>query len=267
MRSRMVWLIVVSILILIQGLVYQQFLVLTETGLRVIFDSGSYKDLIWICLAVFIIFSVRAVMSFLIPTISAKLTTAALFELRRDLARHVLRLPQSYFDAKSAGDLILRMVSQVQRLSAFVGQASVKALRDFATVLIVSSYLIYKNIYLFSIALVVIPLIALLMLQVFKIVKRIQKQTEKALSAYITNIDEMKSGMRTIKMSGQEKTEAHRIQSSALEIKRQTFRLMRTQAFTPPVIDLSSAFVYMLVIEVADIWRSPINMQWMEHPS
>ena len=86
------------------------------------------------------------------------------------------------------------------------------------------------------------------MLQVFKIVKRIQKQTEKALSAYITNIDEMKSGMRTIKMSGQEETEAHRIQSSALEIKRQTFRLMRTQAFTPPVIDLSSAFVYMLVI-------------------
>ena len=113
MRSRMVWLIIVSILILIQGLVYQQFLVLTETGLRVIFDSGSYKDLIWICLSVFIIFSVRAVMSFLIPTISAKLSTAALFELRRDLAKHVLQLPQSYFDAKSAGDLILRMVSQV----------------------------------------------------------------------------------------------------------------------------------------------------------
>ena len=58
----------------------------------------------------------------------------------------------------------------------------------------------------------------------------------------------MKSGMRTVKMSGQEETEANRIQSSALEIKRQTFRLMRTHAFTPPVIDLSSAFVYMLVI-------------------
>ncbi|MFL2794107.1 MAG: ABC transporter ATP-binding protein [Paracoccaceae bacterium] len=248
MRSRVVWLIVVSILILIQGLVYQQFLVLTETGLRVIFESGSYKDLIWVCLAVFIIFSVRAVMSFLIPTISAKLSTAALFELRRDLAKHVLHLPQSYFDAKSTGDLILRMVNQVQQLSTFVGQASVKALRDFATVIIVSSYLIYKNVYLFSIAVIVIPLIALLMLQVFKIVKRIQKQTEKAVGSFITNIDEMKSGMRTIKMSGQEQTEANRIQSSALEIKRQTFRLMRTHAFTPPVIDLSSAFVYMLVI-------------------
>ena len=77
MRSRVGWLVLVSVLIIFQGLAYQQFLVLTETGLRVIFESGSYKDLIWVCLAVFIIFSIRAIMSFLIPTISAKLSTAA----------------------------------------------------------------------------------------------------------------------------------------------------------------------------------------------
>jgi ABC-type multidrug transport system fused ATPase/permease subunit len=58
----------------------------------------------------------------------------------------------------------------------------------------------------------------------------------------------MKSGIRTIKMSQQEKSETDRIEGSALEIKKQTFRLLRTHALTPPVIDLSSAFVYMLVI-------------------
>ena len=248
MRSRIGWLVLVSILIIFQGLVYQQFLVLTETGLRVIFESGSYKDLIWVCLAVFIIFSVRAVMSFLIPTISAKLSTAALFELRRDLAKHVLHLPQKYFDEESSGGLILRLVNQVQQLSAFVGQSTVKAFRDSATVVIVSSYLIYKNVYLFTIAIIVIPLIAMLMLRVFEMVKKIQIKTENAIESFITNIDEMKTGMRTIKMSRQEDTEIERIESSALEIKKQTFRLQRTHALTPPVIDLSSAFVYMLVI-------------------
>ena len=44
-------------------------------------------------------------MSFLIPTISAKLSTAALFELRRDLAKHVLHLPQKYFDEEKLKDL------------------------------------------------------------------------------------------------------------------------------------------------------------------
>ena len=79
-------------------------------------------------------------------------------------------------------------------------------------------------------------------------VKKIQIKTESAIEGFITNIDEMKTGMRTIKMSRQEDTEIERIENSALEIKKHTFRLQRTHALTPPVIDLSSAFVYMLVI-------------------
>ena len=108
-------------------------------------------------LAILIIFTVRAFTSFVIPTISAKLSTSALLDLRHDLTQHILRLPQSYFDKTSSGELILRLVNQVQELSTFVGQTTVKAMRDTATVVIVSGYLVYKNILLFSIALVVTP--------------------------------------------------------------------------------------------------------------
>ena len=122
MRARAKWLIFVLILIIFQGFVYQQFLVLTESGLRVIFfSSGTFSELIWVCLAILIIFTVRAFTSFVIPTISAKLSTSALLELRHDLTQHILRLPQSYFDKTSSGDLILRLVNQVQELSTFCG--------------------------------------------------------------------------------------------------------------------------------------------------
>ena len=248
MRARAKWLVLVLLLIFFQGFVYQQFLVLTESGLRVIFESGEFSELIGVCLAVLLIFSVRAFTSFVIPTISAKLSTSALFELRRDLTQHILRLPQSYFDETSSGDLILRLVNQVQELSTFVGQTTVKAMRDAATVLIVSSYLIYKNIYLFSIALVVIPLIAFLMIAVVRRVRKMQALAEKSIGKFISNIDEMKTGMRTTKMASQEDAEGQRISGSAQLIRRYSYKLMRTHALTPPVIDLSSAFVYMLVV-------------------
>ena len=248
MRARAKWLVLVMALILLQGIVYQQFLVLTEDGLRLIFLNGNFSDLIWVCLAILLIFSVRAFMSFVIPTISAKLSTSALFELRHDLTLHILRLPQSYFDKTSSGDLILRLVNQVQELSSFVGQTTVKALRDAATVFIVSSYLIYKNIYLFSIAMVIIPLIALLMIAVIRRVRKMQSLSEEAIGKFISNIDEMKTGMRTTKMTSQEKAEGQRISGSAQLIRKYTYKLMRTHALTPPVIDLSSAFVYMLVV-------------------
>ena len=248
MRSRAKWLILVLLLIIFQGIVYQQFLVLTESGLRVIFLSGRFSDLIWVCLAILLIFSVRAFISFIIPSISAKLSTSAIFELRHDLTEQILRLPQSFFDKTSSADLILRLVNQVQELSTFVGQTTVKALRDIATVIIVSGYLVYKNIYLFSIALIVIPLIAFLMIAVVRRVRKIQALAETAIGKFISNIDEMKTGMRTTKMTAQEKAEAQRISGSANLIRTYTYKLMRTHAFTPPVIDLSSAFVYMLVV-------------------
>ena len=248
MRARAKWLILVLLLIIFQGFVYQQFLVLTESGLRVIFSSGTFSELIWVCLAILIIFTVRAFTSFVIPTISAKLSTSALLELRHDLTQHILRLPQSYFDQASSGDLILRLVNQVQELSTFVGQTTVKAMRDTATVVIVSGYLIYKNILLFSIALVVIPLIAFLMIAVVKRARKMQALNQTAIGKFISNIDEMKTGMRTTKMTAQEEAEAQRISGSANLIRAYTYKLMRTHALTPPVIDLSSAFVYMLVV-------------------
>jgi len=248
MHSRAKWLMFVLLLIIFQGFVYQQFLVLTESGLRVIFSSGTFSELIWVCLAILIIFTVRAFTSFVIPTISAKLSTSALLELRHDLTQHILRLPQSYFDKASSGDLILRLVNQVQELSTFVGQTTVKAMRDTATVVIVSGYLVYKNILLFSIALVVIPLIAFLMIAVVKRARKMQALNQTAIGKFISNIDEMKTGMRTTKMTAQEEAEAQRISGSANLIRAYTYKLMRTHALTPPVIDLSSAFVYMLVV-------------------
>ena len=248
MRSRAKWLVFVAILIIFQGFVYQQFLVLTESGLRVIFSSGNFNDLVWVCLAIFLIFTVRAVTCFVIPTISAKLSTAAIFELRHDLTKHILHLPQSYFDETSSGDLILRLVNQVEKLSAFVGQISVKAMRDVATVVIVSSYLIYKNFYLFSIALIVLPFIAVLMLAVVKRVRKMQGLSQVATGKLISTIDEMKTGMRTTKMTAQEDAETERLSKSAELIRKYSYKLLRTQALTPPVIDLSSAFVYMLVV-------------------
>ena len=76
MRSRAKWL-VFAILIIFQGFVYQQFLMLTESGLRIIFSSGDFDDLIW-----FVYHTPRffgtSITSFFIPTISAKLSTAAI---------------------------------------------------------------------------------------------------------------------------------------------------------------------------------------------
>ena len=247
-KEKSLWLILIMALIILQGFVYQQFLVYTEEGLRVIFDGGSFLDLIKICGFVILAFGLRAIISYIVPVLSARLAGEAVLKLRGHLIKKVMHLRQVYFDRNSSSELILRMVNQIDGLSQFVGHTSVNALRDSVTIIIVSGYLIYKSALLFFAALIVLPVIFLVLKVVSEAIKRIRKSAEKILGAYINSIDEMAGGVRTIKMSNQEETEIKRMYSASSGIKDLSIELQKAQALVLPAIDLSSAFVFVLVI-------------------
>ena len=248
LKSKTPWLFVVLGMITVQGVVYQQFLALTEDGLRVIFESGARSDLVRVCGIVFALFSIRALMSYLIPRLSVWLASGAVMQMRRDLIDHLMVLDLAFFERTQSGELILRLVNQAEGLSQFVGQATVNAVRDAATILIVSGYLIYKSPLLFTAALIIMPTILLLLQHVSSTIKHIQSTAENALGAYMTGIDEMSSGMRTVKIAGQEPVERARLVRATDQIRDISIRLQSAQALVMPAIDMMAAFVYVLVI-------------------
>lgn len=248
LRSKAPWLFLVLILIAAQGAVYQQFLVLTESGLRVIFESGSMNDLVQVCIIVFVLFSTRAVISYAIPRLSVWLASDAVMRMRHDLIDHLMSLDLAFFDRTQSGQIILKLVNQSKGLSQFVGQATVNAVRDAATIVIVSGYLFYKSPFLFLAAIIIFPSVLLLLQHVSSVIKDIQSTSENAMGAYMTGIDEMVSGMRTVKIAGQEDVERTRLINATNNIRDISMRLQSAQALVMPAIDMMAAFVYVLVI-------------------
>lgn len=248
LKKRTPWLFLVLAMVAVQGLVYQQFLSLTENGLRTIFDNGTIAQLAQICGFVFVLFAVRALLSYITPRVSAWLASNAVLEMRRDMISHFLTLDLAFFERTSSGDVILRLVNQADGLSRFVGQSTTNAVRDAVTIIIVSAYLLYKSPILFAAAIIVIPAIAIMMQFVSQRIKTIQSEAENVMGAYMTGIEEMCSGMRTVKISGQEDRERDRLFSASTGIRDLSIRLQAAQALAMPSIDLVSAFVYVLVI-------------------
>lgn len=248
LKSKSPWLLVVLGTVLIQGLVYQQFLALTESGLRVIFESGSAWELARVCVIVFMLFAVRGAMSYLTPRLSVWLASNAVLKMREDMIDHLMCLDLSYFERTKSGVITLRLVNQAQDLSLFVGQASVNALRDAVTVIMVAGYLIYLSPQLFVAAVIVVPGIIFLMLMVSERIKMIQANAESAMANYMTGIEEMTGGMRTVKISNQEPSERSRMRKATQEIRNLSIRLQAAEAMVLPSIDLSSAVAYVLVI-------------------
>ena len=249
LRSKSPWLLLVFGMVSCQALVYQQFLSLTENSLNVIFEGGSPQELIKVCAIVFLLFAVRAALSYIVPRLSAWLASNAVRKMRQDLINHYLNLDLSYFERTKSGDIILRLVNQVDGLSTFVGQGTVNAVRDTVTIIVVSGYLVYKSPILFSAAIIVIPALALVMRSVSSKIKHVQQSAENAFGSYMSGIEEMANGMRTVKISGQEDRERDRLFQATDGIRDLLIRLNAAQALFEPSIDLvSSAFVYVLVI-------------------
>lgn len=246
--QRTPWLLVVLGLILVQGLAYQQFLSLTESGLRVIFDAGVVTELVKVCAIVFGLFAVRGLTSYVVPRLSTWLAASAVMELRRDLIQHMMTFDLAYFDRTSPGETILRLVTQAEGLSTFVGQATVNAVRDFVTVVIVSGYLIYKAPILFGTAIVIAPVIIFILQFVSHNIKTVQRKAQNALGEYMNTLEETVNGMRTVKISNQERFEKDRLLRSTKEIRELQIRLQAAQAVVMPAIDIASAFAYALVI-------------------
>lgn len=250
LKEKALWLGLVMAMILVQGFAYQQFIRLTEDGLRVIFENGDVGGLVWVCALVMALFSVRALMSYLVPRISVWLASDAVFKMRRDLIDHMMVLDLAYFERTKAGEIILRLVNQAQDLSDFIGQTTVNAVRDAVTVIIVSGYLTWKSPYLFVLVALVLPTISFVVRYISHRIKDVQRSAENAMGAYMSGLEEMSNGMRTVKISNQEPVERVRLTQATEEIKQLSIRLQAAQALMSPSVDIMSATIYVLVIGV-----------------
>lgn len=248
LKEKTPWLGLVMGMILIQGGAYQQFIALTEDGLRVIFDKGEASALYGVCAMVLAIFTIRGIMSYCVPRISVWLASDAVFKMRRDLINHLMTLDLAYFERTKSGDIILKLVNQAQDLSQFIGQTTVNAVRDAVTVIIISGYLTWKSPLLFAMVVVILPTISFVARAVSYRIKDIQAAAQNAMGNYMTGIEEMSNGMRTVKISNQEPVEQYRLNAATDEIKSLSIRLQSVQALMSPSVDFLAAFIYVLII-------------------
>ena len=250
LRPKAKWMLVVFALVFVQGIAFQQFLELSENGLRTIFEDGGTDQLAWVCAGVFILFAIRGAASYITAVMSAWIAADAVAAMRKDLISRLISLDLAFFERNKPGDIIVKLVTQADALALFVGQGTINAVRDIITIVIISGWLIYKQPILFVTGLASYPIILFVLQWTASKIKQIQAAAENAIGVYIGGIEEMVNGMRTVKISGQERAEKTRLSAATEEIRSLRIRLERAQAVVLPTMDLVSAFGFVLVIGV-----------------
>src|SRR6476659_1623527 len=171
-----------------------------------------------------------------------------IFDLRSDLYSHIQLLPLRWFDNRATGDLITRVVEDVNSVERVLIDGIEQGVVAILQVLIVTVALFYFNGNLVWCVLVPVPLLAggaLAYTLTGPSRYRPQRRAASALNALL--LDDL-AGIRQIKSFVREKQEHDRFNRASETLRQATLRIMRAWALYSPSMDFVNSLGLSLAI-------------------
>ena len=175
---------------------------------------------------------------------------SVIFDMRRDVYARLQRLPVGYFDQRASGDLMTRVIEDVNSVERVLIDGTEQGVVALVGVLGVGAILIYTNPTLAFVAMSPIPVLAAGALWYTLTAHRRYRRQREASSAMNALLMDNLQGVRQIKAFGREAHEDQRFGERADALRRGTLGIMRVWAIYSPVMSFAGAIGFALVLWV-----------------
>jgi ATP-binding cassette subfamily B protein len=137
------------------------------------------------------LYLVGVVFNYLQGFIVAKISTGIAFRMRTDIMGKINRLPFSYFNSSSTGDVLSRITNDVDTLSMNLSNTLTQAISSVVTVVGVLAMMLSLSWQLTIISLVTLPLSGLFVSQIVKRSQKFFRSQQELLGTVNGHIEEM----------------------------------------------------------------------------
>ncbi|MES2932399.1 MAG: lipid A export permease/ATP-binding protein MsbA [Pseudomonadota bacterium] len=214
--------------------------------------SGQVKFPLWMVPAALIgIFLLRGMSTFLTSYMMTWVTTRLLNRLRQIMFHRILDVPLGFYAEHSVGRVINAMMFEVQQIVDMIRNVLTSLIRDSLTVIGLLAYLLYTNWRLTLIALVLMPVLAVVVRMTGKRLRRLTQGFLEVNAGMTQVIEETTRAQQVIKIFGGHDYEKARFDSRAEILRNYLMRMTNTFATTVPVTQVISACALSLVIVIA----------------
>jgi ATP-binding cassette subfamily B multidrug efflux pump len=135
------------------------------------------------------------VQSYLIAGVSQR----TVWQMRQDLFRHLHKLPISYFDKTSHGELMSRTTNDVDNVATTLSQNLTQIMTSIIMIVGSLIMMLTLNIWLTLIALITVPIVLFTTKQITKHTQRLFKEQQQRLGEMNGLIEETISGQKVVK--------------------------------------------------------------------
>ena len=223
--------------------------------MRLLLDRGFVGkptlDLWMVPAAVIGIFVLRGCSTFLTTYMMTWVTSILLNSLRAQMFARMLNVPAAFYSTSSVGRVINAMMFESQQVIDMVRNVLTSLIRDSLTVIVLLGFLIWLNWRLTIVALILLPLTALVVRWTGQRVRRLTREYLEINAELTQVIEETTRANQVIKIFGGHKYESDRFEARASHLRRYSMRMASTTAATVPVTQLMAAFAVAVVIVIA----------------
>jgi len=175
---------------------------LYDAWLSLLDEHGQQAALMALCISLIATFLLKNAFRFLALYVLVPLRTGAMMQLRKNIYKKLLQLDFPFFQKTRRGDVLTRFGQDVQEVEYGIVNFIEVGLKEPASIIITLAGLIWMSPMLTLWVAVLLPLSALIIGRIGKLLKRQSFEAQQELSHLQAMVDELMHGFRIIRSLG-----------------------------------------------------------------
>lgn len=226
---------------------FSQIETLIDEGLT----QQDSKILVYGAIFVPVVFIARGLFNFLSTYLLNWVGFRVITTLRQQLFDHMMKLPVSFHDQHSTGDLLSKITYTTQQVAEASSRAILILIREGAFVIGLLGLMFYISWELSLVFLVVGPLIAKVVSVVSKRFRIVSQRIQTAMGSVTTTAEQMLNGHKVVVMYEGQKRESKRFSDINNVTRNQNMKLINAQTLSTSLIQLIASFSLSMVLILA----------------
>lgn len=182
---------------------------LSEGIMAKVANTGGidFNYIVKILLILVVLYAASSLFSYIMSWIISGVSQDAAFSLRKDISEKMNRLPLSYFDKHTSGDILSRVTNDIDTIAQSLNQSLSTLISNVVTLVGIFIMMLTISWQMTLIAVVVLPISMTLMRLVMKHSQKYFTQQQNSLGDVNGHIEEMYGGHQVVKaFNGEEKS-------------------------------------------------------------
>ncbi len=208
-----------------------------------------------------VLYVVSSLLNLIMGYVMSSVAQKTVYGLRNEVKQKLDKLPLSYFDKRTHGEILSRVTNDMDTIAGTLQQSMTQLLTSVVTIIGIFIIMITISPILTLVALVTIPLSGLVTVKITKTSQKFYKGQQKYLGMLSGHVEEMYSGHKAVKVFNHEEESVKKFEEINEDLFKVGWKSQFMSGIIFPALNFISNLGYVVVCVIGGVFVAKRTME------